>query len=367
MRICHVTSVHPLDDVRIVRKQVRTLVQAGYEVSVVGTEGRTDYSSGARFVQVRRKGDGRLARMTTHAFRVIRAALEVRATLYHLHDPELLPWAFMLRRSGARIVYDAHEDLAAQIRGKPYLAPSLRPALSRASDLAIRGLTAITDSVVSATPEIGRRFVRERDVVVCNYPSHEEFGVVPGLKYTLRPYRVAYVGGISADRGIMELVEAVGCQRRPVRLDLLGCFFGANLEARLRFLDGWERTDFHGWLDRPGVAHVLSRVRAGVVTLHPTPAYQKSLPVKLFEYMMAGLPVIASDFPLWRGIVGEVECGLLVDPESPQAIAEAIDWIIEHPEEACAMGERGRRAVVETLNWENEAKKLIALYERLLA
>ena len=110
----------------------------------------------------------------------------------------------------------------------------------------------------------------------------------------------------------------------------------------------------------------MSRSVAGLVTLHPVINYLDALPIKMFEYMAAGIPVIASDFPLWREIVVGNQCGLCVDPMDPAAIARAIDHLAQHPDEACQMGENGRRAVLEKFNWAVEEKKLIQLYEDLL-
>ena len=102
-----------------------------------------------------------------------------------------------------------------------------------------------------------------------------------------------------------------------------------------------------------------------MVTLAPLPNYLESYPTKLFEYMASGVPVVASDFPLWRQIVEDAGCGLLVDPESPEEIAEAIDWLMDHPEEAAQMGANGKVAARQTFNWPSEAEKLLALYKRL--
>jgi len=82
--------------------------------------------------------------------------------------------------------------------------------------------------------------------------------------------------------------------------------------------------------------------------------------------MAAGIPVIASDFPLWREIIAKWECGLLVDPLEPRAIAEAIQWLLEHPDEASMMGERGREAAAAEFNWADEGAGLCQFYRKLL-
>ena len=157
------------------------------------------------------------------------------------------------------------------------------------------------------------------------------------------------------------LVKANGFQLR-----VAGSTQPSSLHAQMQTL-GPRNLRMEGSLDRRGVADLLGAVRLGLVVLHPTPSYVNAVPVKLFEYMSAAIPVVASDFPLWREIVDGAGCGLLVDPTSPHAIAEAINWLLEHPQEAEAMGRRGREAVEQRYNWENESKTLLALYEELLA
>jgi glycosyltransferase involved in cell wall biosynthesis len=86
----------------------------------------------------------------------------------------------------------------------------------------------------------------------------------------------------------------------------------------------------------------------------------------MFEYMSAGIPVIASHFPLWRDILNGANCGLAVDPARPGEIAAAIEFILTHPQEAEVMGQRGRQLVMQDLNWEREEQKLLALYDDLV-
>jgi glycosyltransferase involved in cell wall biosynthesis len=102
------------------------------------------------------------------------------------------------------------------------------------------------------------------------------------------------------------------------------------------------------------------------VILHPEKSFITSQPTKLFEYMAAGIPVIASDFPLWRSIIQEAGCGILVDPLDTQAIAAAIEYLVSNPREAEAMGQRGRRAAEKQFNWANEEQTLLSFYSSLL-
>lgn len=131
-------------------------------------------------------------------------------------------------------------------------------------------------------------------------------------------------------------------------------------------MPSWAVVNELGFVDRKGVRDVLGRSFAGLVTLHPVPNYLDALPVKMFEYMAAGIPVIASDFPLWREIIESSQCGVCVNPMKPEEIAQAVDRLVNNPAEARQLGENGRRAVLDRYNWAVEEKKLFQLYEYIL-
>ena len=122
---------------------------------------------------------------------------------------------------------------------------------------------------------------------------------------------------------------------------------------------------FAGYLSHSKVMEYINMSRLGLSLLQPTPRYEKAVPIKLFEYMACGLPVVASNFPEIRKVVKEADCGILVDPTSVDEIADAILYLLEHPEEAERMGDSGRRAVEEKYNWEKMEEKLLKLYRRL--
>lgn len=348
-------------------KQCRSLASHGHEVALVVADGLGDgCRDGVRIVDVGRPV-GRRERMLHATRRVGRAALAFGADVYQLHDPELIPLGLRLALGGHRVVFDAHEDVPTQLLDKPYLSPRTARLLSRAFVQLERAALRRFAGVLAATPLIRDRLAAHNPLTVDvnNYPRSEEFSPVPATDGVRDSF--CYVGSISAIRGVRELVNACSLLRTPARLALAGSFGEPALEAEVRGYPGWCRVDALGHLDRAGVAVVMERAFAGLVTLLPTASYREALPVKMFEYMAAGIPVIASDFPLWRDIVEGSRCGLCVDPRDPAAIAAAIDHLATHPRLAREMGANGRRAVLDRYNWENEADKLIAFYADLLA
>ena len=213
-----------------------------------------------------------------------------------------------------------------------------------------------------------KAFPENKTVLVQNFPIIEELVTKEENPYELRPFDFAYIGRITRDRGVFEILQALSRLdfNESVKLQIAGNFYSVEMQKDLEITAGWSSVVYHGWIDRPTMANILGNVRAGLVLFHPVPNHLNSQPNKLFEYMSASLPIIASDFPLWRDIVDRVECGLLVDPQDPDAIAQAMKWILENPEKAKQMGKNGKIAVDEIYNWETESKQLIAMYEELL-
>ena len=312
--------------------------------------------------------NSRFCRAVVGGGRVVGQVRRLRPVVVHFHDPELILPGLALSSLGYRVVYDVHEDVPSQILAKPWLPRLLRRPMAGV----FRGLewvaSRLLTGIVAATPEIARRFPADRTVVVQNFPVLSELVTADRVPYAQRPADFAYVGTIEAIRGAREMLRAVGAmpEGSHTRLQLAGPIGPATLDTEMREDPAWSRVVFHGWATRGEVATILGRVRAGLVVLHPVGGYTESWPVKMFEYMVAGLPVIASDFPLWREIIDGAQCGLLVDPADPDAIAAAMQWVLDHPDEAERMGERGRAAVRERYNWDREAVKLLDFYQSLV-
>jgi glycosyltransferase involved in cell wall biosynthesis len=364
-RIVHVTSVHPGCDVRIFVKECQSLARAGYEVI-----GLTNDQQDAHCGHVRIRGlggsGGRFQRVTTKLLRMAREAFRMNGDVYHIHDPELLLLALLLRARKKCVIYDVHEDLPSTILYKHYIPARIRLPIMGVVGFLETAAARRMSGLVTATPSIAERFrnLNRNCVVVNNFPDLGELAPVRPLRWMQRSLSVAYIGGIAEERGIRELLAAMGRLPKSLqaKLELAGWFSDQALYPELQRLPEWGSVRWRGLLDRPQVAELLGSVRAGLVVLHPEPNFLTSQPTKLFEYMAAGVPVVASDFPLWREIIRGAGCGILVDPRDPSAIAEVILYLLTHDAEAEAMGRRGRQAVEEQFNWGHEEGKLLAFY-----
>jgi glycosyltransferase involved in cell wall biosynthesis len=367
--ICHLTSVHPYDDIRIFFKECHSLAATGYGTHLIAPGAPDDISNGVHLHGMPAES-GRLVRMTRTVWRIYRRALAIDADLYHFHDPELIPVGLMLRARGKQVIYDIHEDMPLGILSKEYLPPFVRRPLGRLMKSLEHMVCHQFSALVAATPTIGARFrsINPRTQVINNYPLLDELTSPASTPWTARAHSTVYVGAIALERGIAQMVEAIGhvAPKLQATLDLAGAFSPPDHRDQVAHMPGWERVREHGTLGRAAVAHLLNNARAGLVVLHPLPRFVVSQPIKFYEYMAASVPVIAADFALWREIVEQSGCGLLVDPLAPQTIARAIEFVLTHPCEAEMMGRQGRAAVEQRYNWELEAPKLVALYDHVL-
>jgi glycosyltransferase involved in cell wall biosynthesis len=362
----HITSAHSRNDIRVFLKECSALVEGGWNTTLLVADGKGDEFSDGVSIKDVGSPSSRLRRMTKTPLLLLRKALATDAAIYHLHDPELIPVGLELSRRRKLVVFDSHEDTAKSLLSRSYMVPPIRSAVSRVYALFERWACRRFAGIVTATPSIRDRFSRFHQMVidVNNYPMASEIDM--GSDARRRVPEVCYVGGIARIRGVEQLVDAMDLVTTAARLQLVGSAEDGLIED-MRSRPGWRNVDAHGQLSRQAVSELTRRASIGVVTFLPEPNHVSAQPNKLFEYMAAGLPVIASSFPLWRDIVEGNNCGVCVDPADPSAIAAAIDSLLSAPEVAAAMGVAGRNAVETRYNWQMEKEKLLAFYEALTA
>lgn len=363
IKVCHITSAHYYKDVRIFEKQCSSLANAGFDVKLIVAKGESTTINGVEVIKVQSSEGNRFKRMWKTAKLVYLSAQEQQAKLYHFHDPELLRFALRLKKSGAKVIYDAHEDLPRQIMGKYWIPKPLRKIVSFLVEKFENYIVSKLDGVVAATGFIKDRFLKVNPncIDVNNYPIlSEEIAVESSQENS-----ICYAGGITDNRGIAGIVESLAFLP-GVKLKLAGSYSPQNFRDELSALSSWNQVEELGFVSRYEVKKLMRQSIAGLVTLKPLPNYLDSLPIKMFEYMYERVPVIASDFPLWKTIVEEQGCGICVDPNSPKEIANGIQYLIDNPTVGQEMGKKGRALVLEKYNWKNEEVKLVDFYKTVL-
>jgi glycosyltransferase involved in cell wall biosynthesis len=364
-KVCILTSVHQPFDTRIFHKEAKALVKAGYDITLIAQHNKDEVLDGVKIIALPRPRN-RFYRILMTC-RIFGLAFKQKVNVYHFHDPELLPIGALLKlTTKRRIVYDVHENIPGDISTKPWLPKPARRPISLIYKLTEKTTFPFIDKIIIAEDSYAKNYeVRDKILVLRNYPQIPPDKGTKNIKHLQQI--LVYVGGISATRGIFELIESVRLlKNKNIVLKLVGPIQPVRLEVRIRkALEEFglqKNISLVGSVKHDKIYSILRRCNVGLAILHPEPNYIESLPTKLFEYMAAGLPVIASNFPLWKEIVEGNNCGLTVNPLDPKEIARAIEFLMEHPDKARKMGENGRKAVLEKYNWENESEKLISLY-----
>lgn len=366
-KVCILTSVHLVFDGRIFHKQAKTLAKAGYDVTLIAQHKKNEAVNKIKIIALP-NSKNRLLRMLKN-WNVFKLACKQQADIYHFHDPELIPIGLLLKILRKKVIYDVHEDYGKSILSKHYLPKYFRNVISQLSNLIEKFTSAFFDAIIVAADDILRKFTHHQRVVALkNLPVLPEFTKVEGNLDAPNVFNVIYIGALSEERGIGGIVQAMKYLNpfNNVKLILYGKFSPKQYEEKVRRLSGFEKVEYLGWIEQKNVWSKMMQANAGIVCHRPIQRFTNAVATKLFDYMAAGLPVIASDFPLWKEIIEGNNCGLTVNPLNPREIARAVQYLVEHPDEARKMGKNGRKAVEAKYNWQNEEKKLLAVYKDLL-
>ncbi len=363
VKVCHMTSAHPPEDVRIFHKECCSLAGAGYDVYLV-ERGESYEKNGVHIVGVGEIPESRRKRMTEGARRVYETALSLDCEIYHFHDPELLPFGLKLKKKGKKVIFDSHENTAAAFLEKEYIPLFVRSAMGKAYTSYEKSVCRALDSVVTVTPTQTEYFAKINPATteVTNYPIFSSSYIEP----TFEKKAMAFAGGISAQWNHDLIVRTL--EKLPECSYVL-CGGDNEFRRALEKLPAWNRVDYKGRIPHTEVSRVLSACTVGMALL--TPGLNTAWGIgtmgntKIFEEMMAGLPVVCTDFTLWKEFVDRYHCGICVDPKNENAVADAVRFFLENQDAAKEMGQNGRRAVKEEFNWDTQAEKLIALYEKL--
>ena len=367
LKIAHLTSVHKRFDTRIFKKQCISLSKKdNYNVSLIVADGLG--STKHKNINIYDVGPSknRFDRIFISVKKIYLKALDLDCDIYHLHDPELLNIGLKLKNKGKTIIFDSHEDVSEDIMIKDWIPFYLRKIISLTYNAFEKFVCKRLDFVISATPYISNKF-QEKGIIsydIKNYPLEEDFNYQK-TNWKDKSNEICYVGEISKERGIVEIIESLE-NFKNIRLNLVGSFSDLNLKNRCEKMKGWSKVNELGFLSKKEINKVFNNSKLGIATLHPTKTYLPSIPVKIFEYMAAGLPIICSNFDFWDELIfKEYKCAIKVDPLSSLEIADAVERLIYSDVDSKKMIREGTRAIKETFNWKIEEKKLYDVYNNL--
>ena len=362
--IVHLTSAHRRDDVRIFNRECRSIALSGYNVILLVADGLGDEVVEEVSIKDLGKFRGRFKRffLARWVFFFFSFRLRKWASVYHYHEPELHLIALFLKITRVRVIFDSHEDTPRAILNRSWITPILRRPISHVYEKFENFVCRRVFGVIAATPEIERRFskINKNSVGVFNYPPRTE--IINAVDKSYGNNAVCYIGMISIERGIFEMVRAM--ENSPYQLILAGKFDTPELEQKVKYMPGWKNVEYVGWVDRNMTKAIMNRSDAGLAFFHPDENHVNAGPNKIFEYMAAGIPVLASNFASWTPLIEGRSTGLQCDPLNVTGISALITQVVSDPKLAALMGKSGLDAISQSFHWEYEVKKMLELYSR---
>jgi glycosyltransferase involved in cell wall biosynthesis len=371
--VCHLSPVESRRDERAFSRQSMPLVAYGVHPTILGPHSERGQVQGVEFVPLP-KSRSRALRILS-ASRIVLSALQQKADLYHVHSPELIPAALLLKFVfGKQVVYDTREDFPSMMLTKAYLPVRLRTLASRVVAIAERLAACSLDGFITADSGTLRPHAKagkSRKLVLYNFPNLQYF---PEPTPANRAFDLVYRGGLSERAGTFVLLNSLRLLKDrgiPVRLLMFGYTDNQQTERTirdaLRTLGIEELVTLRGVIRHEDMAATLSQARIAVCPLQKIPKFLNNIPVKVFESWACGLPVIASDLPPIRPFFGKQPYGVLVQPGDSEELANAIAQMLSSPRLLEEYGRQARHAVLERYNIAFEIRKLLSLYKEVLS
>lgn len=374
-KICHLASHHKMSDMRIFEKECKSLAKGGFDVTLIGfgDTAKTETIEGVRCITLYCPIKNNIELLRKRNRMSFETSLQVDADIYHLHEPELLPVGMKLKRKGKKVIFDSHEFYGWQLYDNIHKIKIIKmPAffMKVLGHLYMRYEKRVCmklDAVVQVCTMNGIDYFANRcrqSIFIRNLPSIADYSRKTPIDYSTNPV-VAMIGGITTERGVTQLVKAT--HQAGGTLLLAGAFYPKDYEKELRQMPEFECVEYKGFLNKNGMANLMEQANMGASTLHHVGQYDKldTFPTKVFDYMSMELPVIVSDTEYAKKMNELYHFAICVNPENPDEISNAINWLFTHPEQAIEMGKNGRKAIEESFNWEKESEKLISFYEEL--
>lgn len=364
-RIVHLTTVHHPSDPRIFHKQLASLTAAGYETHLIAQNTHAETLAGIQ-IHPLTPIKQRLQRIKIQP-EAYRKVIALAPKLVHFHDPELIPLAWMIqKRTGAKIIYDMHEDYKKQYLGwDGKLIRFMENWCFRWVDHVVLADANRQHIAPANTPQ----------TLVSNYAKAIPFNFPRSPRAITPPVTLLYTGYIAQERGLqmlLDLAKYIQEKRKDWQLVLAGVCLKkeerdrANTFIQAEGLDevvlryGWET-----FLKTEAMQPLYAKANFGLCFRDDTPNHADTLPTKFFEYLQYGLPILITNHPRWQAFIDTHQVGVTTPYQDAQTAFEAIERLVENPSEYARLSQNALAASPQ-FTWEAEEKKLLALYEALL-
>lgn len=357
IKVAHFTTLHPPFDSRIFMKECVSLAKAGYEVSLVVPHTESLVREGVQVVALPTT-TSRLKKLFITAWQGFFAIMKLKAKIVHIHDPELIRFAPLLWLLGKKVIFDSHEFVSRQIESKPLGPLFIRKAIGFIYKCLEQFYILFCSRVI--VTESDQILSKTKQAVVRNYPILS----LPQIKISDQKgeiTRFIYSGGLTEIRGIYECIEAIA-EIENATLTLIGAWDFEVYRQKCMSSNGWKKVTDIGHIPATEVYQYYVNSHVGLAILYPEKNYLDSTPVKVFEYLACGLPVIMSNFPYWEKTF--VEGCYFVTPSNKQELISAMKQL-QSESLRLESGKRGNVWVKENCSWENEGRTLFQLYNEI--
>jgi glycosyltransferase involved in cell wall biosynthesis len=364
--VIHLTSVHPWNDNRIFYKECVSLAQKGFDVFLIAPATEEKEVNGVHIIPLS-EVRSRLLRILIQPIRLFFKGMQLEGDIYHFHDPELIPIALFLRLFRKNVIYDIHEDNISVIHARPYIPLFIRNILVIVVRI-VEWLAQKSMHIFIAESYYKRRF--NNGLLIKNYPLiHNKINLNENNNSDINT--IIYTGNITPIRGAL-IHSSIPAYVPGVEVHMVGKHTSALREEMLNNTRHGRNNLLLIGTDEfvsPSIIqdyYLKHKWLAGLAIFPFSDHYKEKELTKFFEYMLNGIPIICSNFPVWNKLIEKEKCGLTVNPNDPQDIKEKIEYLLNNKDEAKLMGARGRAAVLSKYNWESQEKRLIRFYENIL-
>jgi glycosyltransferase involved in cell wall biosynthesis len=342
---------------------------AGYKVTALVKANKKEFRDDICFIGMApcHSRLRRFARLPAIFFR----ALKIKADVYHLHNPDMIPVAFLLKLLGKKVVYDTHEDFSQRLLMRAWIPRLIRPALCSQITKSERLLSHLADATL-VTQDHQLADFSNKTYLIRNAPhvTREIYSQVESYEENIvhddGAFRLIYAGQITRPRGLFVMLDAMETLKQKglsTRLWLLGEFkLPLRIEAQQH--PAWELVDYLGVQRQEKVFAYMKSANLGLALLSDIGDHKTAYPNKVLEYAYWHLPFIASNFRLWQSMFAN-SVGIWIEPDNPDSLALQIEKLVTNPKSYQALKE-SFSDTKPTVEWKRESQKLITLYEQLL-